>query len=129
VKNGNEVILESYLGYFIRPTLLFGMHLDSTFGENQEVSGQKISDSGVRIYKTGLSLNWLGGTGGRVGLGNSTGHCDQRHNANPRQMLRKLRHEVRAHDSGFVRRITITVPVRRFQLLRQPTCQFSVVRA
>jgi hypothetical protein len=64
VKNGNELILESFLGYFIRPTVLFGVHLDTIFGEDNTVNGQRILDSGVEGYRTGLSLDWVFDTRG-----------------------------------------------------------------
>jgi len=64
VKSGSELILESFFGYFIQPTVLFGVHLDTIFGEDNTVNGQRILDSGVEGYRTGLSLDWVFDTRG-----------------------------------------------------------------
>ena len=60
---GNEVNLESYAGYFLRPDLLLGGHLNHTFGEEKTVAGVTVPDSGVRTWQAGASLfkNFGGG--------------------------------------------------------------------
>jgi hypothetical protein len=44
--------------------VLFGVHLDTIFGEDNTVNGQRILDSGVEGYRTGLSLDWVFDTRG-----------------------------------------------------------------
>lgn len=63
VRPGNEVNLESYAGYFLRPDLLLGVHLNHTFGVDKTVDGTTIPDSGVRTWQSGASLfkNFGGG--------------------------------------------------------------------
>lgn len=53
---GNEVIVEGYAGYFPRPDLLLGWHVNSIFGEDKTVASGRVPDSGVRIYQTGPSV-------------------------------------------------------------------------
>lgn len=63
-KNGDELSLESYLGYFLRPNALVGAHFDTTIGADNKVNNQKILDSGIGIYRTGLSFDWVFETSG-----------------------------------------------------------------
>jgi len=55
VRRGNEAAAEGYAGYFIRPDLLLGAHLNTTFGKDRIVDGAEEADTGVRIFQTGAS--------------------------------------------------------------------------
>lgn len=53
---GDDVGVEGYAGYFLRPDLLLGWHLNGTFGQDKTVAGNRVPDSGVRICQSGPSL-------------------------------------------------------------------------
>jgi hypothetical protein len=59
VKNGNELIVEGLLGYFIQPSVLVGVHFDANFGEDNTLNGEHILHSGPQGYRTGFSLDWV----------------------------------------------------------------------
>ncbi|MFH2044361.1 MAG: transporter [Pseudomonadota bacterium] len=63
-KEGNETILEVYVGYMIYPGLLAGGNFNATFGVNKTVNGHKIHDSGIRRFQVGPSIYW--NTGNRL---------------------------------------------------------------
>ncbi|MCU7928077.1 MAG: transporter [Candidatus Thiodiazotropha sp. (ex Dulcina madagascariensis)] len=58
VRSGNEIILETLLGYSIKLSLVLAAHLDATWGDDAEVDGHRLDDSGVQVYKSGVSLDW-----------------------------------------------------------------------
>ncbi|MBF0487568.1 MAG: transporter [Nitrospirae bacterium] len=58
---GNEMIVEGYTGYFVRPDLLLGAHLNATFGSDSHVDGEKIASTAVRLYQAGPSIMWISG--------------------------------------------------------------------
>jgi hypothetical protein len=62
-RQGNEATAEGYVGYFLKPDLLLGGHLNGTFGQDKTVSGAKVPDSGVLIWQAGASVfkNFGGG--------------------------------------------------------------------
>lgn len=55
-RQGHDVIVEGYAGWFLRPDLLLGWQLNGTFGQDKTVAGNRVVDSGGRIYQTGPSL-------------------------------------------------------------------------
>lgn len=57
-KPGQETIIESYLGYFLRPSLMLGGHFNATFGQDKTVGGSDVPDSSVKKYQAGPSINW-----------------------------------------------------------------------
>jgi hypothetical protein len=59
IRDGNEAIFESYLGYFLQPNLILGGHFNVTHGQDKVVDGSKISDTGIRRYQAGPSINWM----------------------------------------------------------------------
>lgn len=56
---GDEIIVESFLGYYFQPDLLIGIHLNGTFGRNNTVRNIEIPDSGIQRYQAGVSLTKL----------------------------------------------------------------------
>ncbi|MBU0485305.1 MAG: transporter [Proteobacteria bacterium] len=56
IRQGNEVNLESYGGYFLRPDLLLGAHLNHTFSDDRKVGGTTVPDTGIRKWQAGASL-------------------------------------------------------------------------
>ncbi len=58
VANGDEINFESFIGYFITPSLNSSVHFNATFGEDNELNGHKLSDSGIRKYQAGASIFW-----------------------------------------------------------------------
>ncbi len=59
IENGSENIFEGYIGYFLKPQLLFGAHYNVVYGEDEKIGGQRVADSGVRVYQAGFSFNWM----------------------------------------------------------------------
>ena len=55
-RQGRDLIVEGYAGWFLRPDLLLGWHLNGTFGRDKTVAGNRVADSAVRIYQAGPSL-------------------------------------------------------------------------
>jgi hypothetical protein len=58
---GNEAIVEGYTGYFLRPDLIAGAHLNATFGSDMNVDGVRITETAVRVFQAGPSIMWIAG--------------------------------------------------------------------
>jgi len=56
VRDGNEFIAEVYAGYFIKPGVLLGWHVNGIFGDEKSFRGTGIKDSAVQRILTGPSL-------------------------------------------------------------------------
>ncbi|MCG6551370.1 MAG: transporter [Candidatus Magnetominusculus sp. LBB02] len=61
VRAGNEAIIEGYAGYFVRPDLLLGGHLNATFGAENYVNGSNASDTAMQKLQAGPSAMWISG--------------------------------------------------------------------
>jgi hypothetical protein len=59
-RDGNELNLDGYLGYFIQPNVMLGAHLNGIWGRDKTVRGSAVPDSGIEKYQTGFSLYLLG---------------------------------------------------------------------
>lgn len=57
-KKGNEVRLESYAGYFLKPNMLLGMHFNAVWGDNDKLNGVEVSDSATRKFQAGPGFSW-----------------------------------------------------------------------
>ncbi|MCP4349965.1 MAG: transporter [Desulfobacterales bacterium] len=57
-RQGNELRLDTLLGYFIKPNLALSGHLNAIIGEDNESGGEKVPDSAMRKYQAGASLFW-----------------------------------------------------------------------
>ncbi|MBU1053062.1 MAG: transporter [Proteobacteria bacterium] len=66
INEGNETILEIYVGYMIYPGVLAGGNFNATFGENKTVNGHKIHNSGIRRFQAGPSIYW--NTGNKLSI-------------------------------------------------------------
>lgn len=56
VRDGNEFIAEGYAGYFIKPKVLLGWHVNGTFGGEKTFKGKEVKDSEIQRIQTGPSL-------------------------------------------------------------------------
>jgi hypothetical protein len=56
VRQGNDVSVEAYCGYYLWPSLLAGGHLNGTFGWDKTVNGSAVRDSGVQKWQAGVSV-------------------------------------------------------------------------
>jgi hypothetical protein len=59
LRDGNEIVLESYAGMFLSRQSLFGLHFNATRGENDENNGTEVMDSGDRYYQFGPSFLFM----------------------------------------------------------------------
>jgi hypothetical protein len=61
IREGNETILEVYIGYWIQRGVMLGSNFNAVFGEDKIANGHKIHDSGVRRFQVGPSIYWIAG--------------------------------------------------------------------
>ncbi|KWT76809.1 SphA family protein [Candidatus Magnetominusculus xianensis] len=61
VREGNSAIIESYTGYFVRPDLMLGAHLNATFGADSHTNGIRNPNTAVQVFQAGPSVMWASG--------------------------------------------------------------------
>ncbi|MHB8623737.1 MAG: SphA family protein [Sulfuricaulis sp.] len=59
MKNGSELIVETYGGYMISPSILLGLHLNTAHASDNSFNGAPISDSGIKKNQVGISINLM----------------------------------------------------------------------
>lgn len=56
VRQGDNLGLDLYCGYYLSPTMVLGGHVNGTIGEDRTENGTRIPDSGVKKWQGGASM-------------------------------------------------------------------------
>jgi|CXWL01.1.fsa_nt_gi hypothetical protein len=59
VRNGNEIVFESYFGRFVSPRFMLGGHFNYITGFDKELNGARLPDTRVRQFQAGPSVTFL----------------------------------------------------------------------
>ncbi len=56
---GDDILFESYMGYFLLPNVMCGVHFDAFFSDDARLNGRKINGSATEKYQAGPSATWV----------------------------------------------------------------------
>lgn len=59
LRDGDEVVWESYAGMFVNQQWMVGGHFNATFGQNDEFDGTEIQDSADKVFQAGPSVQFM----------------------------------------------------------------------